>query len=203
LKDFVERSDQTSDQEGCEINESVFDSEFQGLEQKESQKSVLQKMDGLLGIIPEAQREIDVGSCCGGQNEVIDDRTDFQNENEGIESEHESQACANENRVSEERSIPLFRDEVLNSPCKWDDEENGCRAQDDRDPSKMRFEIFFHFSVIILDSLYIFYYFIREPELFQNEIKFVLAGEESSLAPLPFPNLGASTASAFYFTLHF
>jgi hypothetical protein len=25
----------------------------------------------------------------------------------------------------------------------------------------------------------------------------MLAGEESSLAPLPFPNLGASTASAF------
>jgi len=27
----------------------------------------------------------------------------------------------------------------------------------------------------------------------------MLAGEESSLAPLPFPNLGASTASAFIY----
>ncbi len=31
----------------------------------------------------------------------------------------------------------------------------------------------------------------------------MLAGEESSLAPLPFPNLGASTASAFSFNILF
>jgi hypothetical protein len=31
----------------------------------------------------------------------------------------------------------------------------------------------------------------------------LLAEEEYSLAPLPFPNLGASTASAFYFLWYF